>query len=386
VTLAYIKYIFYCFFWENIPTKFFIERKITIIGYKMKFNAEYDKRSGLVPIENSDPKIVKRLRIWNIAEPILVYTIALVVIWVSGLEASWLMPVFAVLALWALFISPAIHYYYEKDIYLEEENRNFWLYFFESRGMGSARRYFFTVDGEKPLYKKYFKYIAISWIIISLSGICTAIHYNEEFLEYLTDFGLGTSLITQIIVLISLLPILFILLFIGFSVMIRFDTIKLALKHLGIIIAIGIPYVLMFNLIFTIWPDLPYLTGDSAAQKLSEFTIVSYGSQFFGYIFWGYLQQLLFLGIFNTMLCRGFDITKPSGQILASFFTSMFFGLIHLPVFWLSFFTWFAGFFWSLYFMRSRNLWTMGVSHGALATLLNQLTPVPFSVGPKVVL
>ena len=320
----------------------------------MKFNANIDKRSGLVPIEGSNPKIVKKLRIWNLVEPILIYSITLTVIWVSGLEADWMMPVFLVLGLWAIFISPIVHFKYEKNIFLEEKDRNFWLYFFESRGMGSAKRYFFSVDGEKPHYRKYFKYLVMTWALIALSGVCTAIYYNEEFLEYLVQFGLSVSLTTQVLVIFALLLVLFILLFVGFSVMIRFDTIKMSLKHLGIIIAVGIPYVFMFNILFTIWPDLPYLTGDSAATKLAEFTLVSYGSQFFGYIFWGYLQQLLFLGIFNTMLCRGFDITKPSGQIMASFITSMFFGLLHLPVFWLSFFTWFGGFFWSLYFMRSK--------------------------------
>lgn len=355
----------------------------------LKFTTNYEPNSGLVPIESANPKKVKYARIWNFIEPVIVYSIVLIVIWTSMLEDNqmfWVVPIFGVLILWVLIFSPLIHYNYEKDVFLREDQRNKWFYVFEARGLGSARKFFYETNGQPPLFKKYKKEILIMLIVLSIIGIFALISFKEDYFEILSDIGLPTTPTVAILLGLAVLIIFNFVMFLGFSLMTRFDTLKKGLKHLLYMIGIGIPLVLFFSLIFYIFPDLPYLTGTSVAEKFAKFNMLDYFGQFFGYIFWGYLQQLLFLSVFSTQFSRAFDVSKKSGQILASLFSSLFFGLIHLPVFWLSFFTWLGGFFWSLYFMRSKNLWSMGISHGALATLLNKLTPVPFSVGPKVVM
>lgn len=355
----------------------------------LKLKANYEVNSGLIPIEGANSEKVKKARIWNFVEPIIAYAIVLIVIWTSMLEDDqmyWVVPIFGVLILWVLIFSPLVHYNYEKDVFLREDQRNKWFYVFEARGLGSARRFFYAVNGQPPLFKKYKKEIILMLSILSIIGILALISFQEEYFEILSDIGLPATPAIAIILGFVVLIVFNFVMFFGFSIMTRFDTLKAGLKHALYMIGIGIPLVLFFSLIFYLFPSLPYLTGTSVAEKFASFNILDYFGQFFGYIFWGYLQQLLFLSVFSTHFTRAFDVSKKSGQILASLFSSLFFGLIHLPVFWLSIFTWLGGFFWSMYFMRSKNLWGMGISHGALGTLLNKLTPVPFSVGPKVVL
>lgn len=346
----------------------------------------YAKHSGLVPIEDADEKKVKIARIWNFLEPIITYAITLIVVWVSMLDESllWMWVSLGSLLIWLLIISPMVHYAYERDIFLKKEDRNIWFYFFDCRGLGSARRYYFSVDGEKPHIKKYSKEIIITLAVMAVIFILALVEFTDDYGEILVDLGLNPTTGTKILVAAILLPVMMaILAFLAFPVMVRFETYKKGLKQVIWTFVMGIPMILIFTLLFYVFPDLPWLdAGHSVVEKLSEFTFLGYVGQFAGYIFWGYLQQLLFLSIFSTMFSRAFDIRTKRGKLLAALFSSIFFGLIHLPEFWLSLFTWIAGFLWSLIFMKSKNLWVMGISHGALATLLNKMTPVPFTVGP----
>lgn len=345
-----------------------------------------EENSGLVPIENADEKKLKVSRIWNFLEPIITYAITLIVVWVSMLDESlwWMWASLGAMLIWLLILSPIVHFAYEKEVFLEKEDRNVWFYFFDCRGLGSARKYFFSVNGEKPLIKKHLKEIIITLVVLGLIFALALVEFSEEYGEILIDIGLSDNTATKVGVAAILLPIMLVVLaLLAFPIMIRLDTYKKALKQIVWTFVGGIPLILIFTLIFYLFPDLPWLDpGDTVVEKLSEFTFLGYVGQYAGYIFWGWLQQMLFLSIFNTMFSRAFDIRTKKGKILAALFSSIFFGLIHLPEFWLSLFTWLAGFLWSLIFMSSKNLWAMGLSHGALATLLNKMTPVPFTVGP----
>ena len=155
-------------------------------------------------------------------------------------------------------------------------------------------------------------------------------------------------------------------------------------------LAIAIPLAIIFAWIFFGTPALPmspeglpsnYLT--QIGDKVSEFTFLGFMGQWTGYVWWGYFQELLALSLFNTMLSRAFNIKKRSSQFLAALWTGFLFGLMHLPTFWLSFFVWLMGFAWALFFMGSKSTFVMGVMHGAMGTLLNELTPIKFSIGPS---
>ncbi|MHA1819950.1 MAG: CPBP family glutamic-type intramembrane protease [Promethearchaeota archaeon] len=346
--------------------------------------AKYDENSGLVPIEGADPKKVKIARIWNFVEAVVVYGIIMLVVWTSMLEEDWMYPAFGIILIWLFLVSPYLHFRYEKDIFLKEEERNFFWFILEGRGIGSPRRYFFSVRGEEPLIKKHIKLILSMALALVILGDLALVYYSDKYYDVLTGWGLSATPTTAVLVALGLDVVLFFIFIIGFSVLVRFDTIKKGARHILIILAIGVVIILIFSYIFYLKPDLPYLNHKDPKSLFPYFYPLRYCAQVFGYIFWGWLQQFLFLGIFNTMFTRAFDVRKYSHQIYSALCTATFFGLVHLPVFWLSIFTFIAGFFWSLYFIRSKNLWAMGVCHGALGSLLSELAPISFSVGPQV--
>ncbi len=184
---------------------------------------------------------------------------------------------------------------------------------------------------------------------------------------------------------------LFAVLFTGFSLVTWRDSkaFKKPAQFVLIMLGIGIPLGFLYAWVFLISPALPDYPDALPANyliqigtRLGDFTILEFMGQYTGYIWWGYIQQMLFLSLFNTMFTRAFNVKNRAPQLLAGIWTGFLFGLIHLPTFWLSFFTWVAGVFWASFFMRSKNLFVMGVVHGALGSLLNELTPVKFSVGP----
>ncbi|MCP4760943.1 MAG: CPBP family intramembrane metalloprotease [archaeon] len=368
---------------------------------KLKDWTAYEERSGIVPIDGADPEKVKKARLLNLIEPIIVYSLILTIVWVTGLDESPFMWIsFGLILIWILIISPIWHFKSEKELFLKPEERNIWFWLFECRGLGSIRKYFLKTDGKEPNIKKQKKNILSLLTIFAILFIYTLLRYNTEFGDYLniwfpdypkhTDYPTAELFVfVGLFLVICTIPILALILF---PVMIRFDTLKNSSKQILFTLAIGVPLILLFNFIFQIFPELPWIFNQvpnnpvSAADQLDEFIPLYFMAQFSGYIFWGFIQQLLFLSVFSVQFSRAFDVKTKNGQIYAALCSSLFFGLIHLPQFWLSLFTWISGFIWSIIFLKSRNLFMMGISHGALATLLNQLTPIPFSVGPKSIL
>ena len=100
----------------------------------------------------------------------------------------------------------------------------------------------------------------------------------------------------------------------------------------------------------------------------------------FGYIFWGAIQQLLFSSYFGTRVRKGFAPAKDPEKIKqkrfwVAFLNGMFFGLLHIPSWYLLGVTWFLGIFLSYVFMedKNRNLLALGVIHGVLGSMLGWL-------------
>lgn len=353
--------------------------------------------SGIVALnEDVDPSHLKKIRMWNLIEAIVSYGLTLLIIWTSMLDTNlwWMWAGLGGMLIWLFFLSPIIHYKYEKEIFLTEEQqkRGVWFYFFECRGLGSAKRYYFSVDGEEPLAKKHLKKIIGLTIFLDVLFIIAAIEFDPEITEMLGD--LGQNIAIKVLVDIALLVVIdAALIFLAYPVMLRLDNFGPSLKFIIAFIIITIPLILLFNLMFqliepTLGPLLegnPYMSfrGDTAAERLLNLDLIAVGGQWAGYVFWGWLQQMLFLSVFNTFFARAFEIRERKGLILAAFCTALYFGLIHIPNFWLSLFTFISGFVWALYFMQERNLMAMGIVHGFGGTLLNKLAPISFSVGPS---
>jgi len=100
----------------------------------------------------------------------------------------------------------------------------------------------------------------------------------------------------------------------------------------------------------------------------------------FGYIFWGAIQQILFSSYFGTRVRKGFgpaedpdDIKKKRFWI--AFLNGSFFGLLHIPSWYLLGITWFLGIFLSYVFMedKNRNIVALGFIHGVLGSMLGWL-------------
>jgi hypothetical protein len=77
------------------------------------------------------------------------------------------------------------------------------------------------------------------------------------------------------------------------------------------------------------------------------------------YVFWGTLQELLFLSYFNTRIRRGF--TNP---LLSALLTAIIFSIFHLTAYTLMFLCFLVGIIWALIFQAAPNLFLLGVSHG----------------------
>ncbi len=360
---------------------------------------EIDQNSGVIlQNEDADPRYIKKIRLWNLIEPITVYGLIHLIMWTSWLDMSvwWMWAGFGALLLWSLIFSPIIHYKYEKDVFLTEEQkaRGVWFYFFECRGFGSPKRYYFSVDGDPPLLRKHSKEILALIAFLDLVFVCAAIVFDQEITDILTPI-IGTNLVLKVLAEIIILVVLnAILVFLAFPVMLRLDNFVDSIKYLIAFIIVALPMIVLINVIFIIFEpflrealaDYPYMSlrGDYALQRLLSFNIIDFGGQWAGYIFWGWLQQLLFLSIFSVQFCRAFDIEKSKKQLFAAcLLSASFFGLIHIPNFWLGLFTFISGFFWALYFLQRRNLFSMGVVHGFGGTMFNKLIPINFSVGPS---
>ena len=337
------------------------------------------------------------IRLWNLIEPFAVYGLIMLVVWTSMLDMKlwWVRPSLGALLVWTLVISPCIHYPFERDIFLTDAQKRlgFFFYFFECRGLGSPLRYYLPMHGEKPYAIKYWKTVLTALLLTNILFFCAMIEFNKEIIERYHEH-MTTPAQAVLFRIGLLLAIDAALLFVIFPFMLRLDnfwkSLPFMLAFLFLIAAMAISANLLFQAnepaLREAFKENPYMSlrGPTAHDRLAQITITGIGGQWSGYVFWGFLQQLLFLGVFSVQFCRAFDVGRSRLQlILACLCSATLFGLIHIPNFWLSLITFTGGSFGSLYAMQCRNLFTRGVVHGFGGTLFNKLLPINFSVGPS---
>lgn len=83
------------------------------------------------------------------------------------------------------------------------------------------------------------------------------------------------------------------------------------------------------------------------------------------YPIFGTLQQYLLMSLFAGNLDHQNNLNK--GSII--FLTSLLFGLIHYPFFWLMLGTFFLSLFYTFIFLSCRNLYVLGIFHGWIGTI-----------------
>ncbi|NIA13205.1 MAG: hypothetical protein GWP08_03930 [Nitrospiraceae bacterium] len=358
-----------------------------------------DPDSGIVVQDPHAPSwYVKRIRLWNLVEPFMTFAAILLIVWTSRMDPTlwWMWAGFSAILLWTLVLSPFVHWPYEKHLFLtdEQRRRGFGFYFFECRGLGSPMRYYRSVLGEPPQIRQYWRTILACTVFVDLLFISAAITFRDDLLlrfPCLTQDGLLRQLAFHggLLLLLDAGLVL-----VCFPVMLRLDNLHDSLGYMSAFFIVIALAALAGNVLFQLNEDYlrvafeeskyMALAGPRASERLTALDVFAVCGQWSGYVFWGFLQQLLFLGVFATQLCRAFDIGRSRGQLmLACLCSAALFGLIHLPNFWLSIVTWVGGFFGTLFAVQCRNLFTLGVVHGFGGTMFDKLLPIPFSAGPR---
>ena len=138
-------------------------------------------------------------------------------------------------------------------------------------------------------------------------------------------------------------------------------------------------------------------------SDINNFDAADFALNFLGYIFWGALQQFLFVGYFGSRFRKAFgpsvDAADPGNPTKAesramykkraciALINGSYFGLIHIPSWSLASFTWILGVVLSWYYMKdkNRNLLAMGMIHGFLGSMVGVFykSSVSMSVGPS---
>ena len=82
------------------------------------------------------------------------------------------------------------------------------------------------------------------------------------------------------------------------------------------------------------------------------------------YPVWGVIQQFLIIGLVEGNLLDQNAISIPKSVVVI--FTAILFGLLHYPYWWLVLGTFILALFYGFIYIRSRNLYVLGLFHGWL--------------------
>ncbi len=106
-------------------------------------------------------------------------------------------------------------------------------------------------------------------------------------------------------------------------------------------------------------------------------TFLDFLATWYGYIFWGMLQQLPFLVYFSTRFRKGFPYKRAS-EYINIILVAFFFGFFHAPQWPLVVIAFLMELFLARSFLHdeTRNLFIAGLVHGLIGTLAIFLTPL----------
>ena len=314
-----------------------------------------------------------RGRLWNFLEPVIMMSILQLLMWgvwfPLELEGKDITIVFILIGLLALnlLVSPIIH----------KDTSSSW-------GLGSHRYILNKISSGSTKNRVFILVLVIIIITIIVLAI------NFFWIELIDNFididpvqasQFQSTLVGTLIIISSGIVIGFIFaLFI-----IRYDNFLKALKVSLIVILILGSILFLYSLTI------------SSLNIYQNFNLLDFLTQFFGYIFWGALQQLLFASYFGTRFRKAFSpAVKSNGKLkkklwkkrlVVSIISGSYFGLIHVPSWYLLIFTSVLGVVISWLYMkdRNRNLIAIGIIHGFLGSLIGVFFApgvVEMSVGP----
>jgi hypothetical protein len=351
-------------------------------------------RRGVVPEAR-----LTRIRRTYLLEAVIFFVITLSVVWCeywldkSGTKV-FRMVVGVPAILWMFVLSPIVHSRTDGAIFLQPHqqwNALGW-YFWEFRGLGNPLRYYVGADGQPPLIIKHWRCVAAVMAAMTLLYISAAFNFSKEIDErYASHYATFGGKFGFILFLLCVIDLGW--LFIGIPFMVRLDNFANSVRFIAAFLIGVLVFVVLFNLFFQFvlepfraplenWHYIR-LRGEPSSERLHTLLQpLKIGGQWSGYVTWGWVQQFIFASYFGVLFGRAFPVDRSRADLMkAVLCTSACFSLIHLPNVWLMVFTFTGGIFGTILFYQMFNLFAIGFSHGFGGSLLNQLTPINFSVG-----
>jgi CAAX prenyl protease-like protein len=343
--------------------------------------------------EDYSKRYSKIQRISMFIEAIGIYAAAMILLWVFWWEGSvahnstLATTGLVVILVYMLFISPRIY----------KETSADW-------GMGSVVDYFQHMFGKDRKRKPgeeivpFKRGMAILWFSLIMLALVIAIAVFWDILapfavDWLNSLiqnlnmkeGLGVEITEDHIIGAAIFAAaLIVLILLG---MFRYDNFKSSFKIFGKMIVLCLPAYLIIIAIYYFGAG-----PDTWTYEGKDFEIGDFALGWLGYIVWGSIQQLLFLGYFNTRLRKsmlGYEWKYSKwAPILCTFINASFFAIIHLPST-LAIITFIGGGFFSWYFQKkdNQNVFVSGIFHGLFGTLVGSyLAFIAFSVGPETII
>ncbi|MHA1343040.1 MAG: hypothetical protein ACTSQG_03585 [Promethearchaeota archaeon] len=250
---------------------------------------------------------------------------------------------------------------------------------------------------------KFYKFLMLSIIACFTFGGVLIISAFEDKLSTFNwnslEFVFGLITVFSIFLIFALILVFFI-----FPVAIRFDNFELVKKDILLIFISTIILMTIFCVLFDFFLPMtrsdgslimygyPYKTGaeNDASFKWENFNLGGFLIHWYGYVWWGFVQQFLFMSYFLRLLTKVFPNSKG---FLPAALSSCIFGIIHFPDWPLMLFTGLAGLMWAYFWqkdytnregkeVKGNNLYIWGVVHGFGGTLVYYLIPISMSVGP----
>jgi hypothetical protein len=298
--------------------------------------------------------------------------------------------------LWMFVLSPIVHCRLDGPVFLQPHqqwNAMGW-YFWEFRGLGNPLRYYKGTDGQPPLIIKHWRAVAAVMVAMTLLYVSAAFNFSKEiderYAQYYASFGGKLGFILFLLCVIDLAW-----LFLAVPFMVRLDNLARSVRFIVAFMIGTLLLIFLYNLFFQFvlephraalegWHYIR-LRGEPSGERLSALLHpLAIGGQWSGYVTWGWFQQFIFASYFGVLFGRAFPVERSRAELMkAVLCTAACFSLVHLPNVWLMVFTFTGGIFGTLLFYQMFNLFALGFSHGFGGSLLNQLTPINFSVGPS---
>ena len=353
-------------------------------------------RRGAVPDDRL--AFIRRTYFW---EAVIVFLLVMAVVWCeywldkAGTKA-FRIALGAPTMLWMFILSPIVHCRVDGPVFLQPHqqwNALGW-YFWEFRGLGNPLRYYVGTENQPPLIIRHWRCVAAVLAAMTLLYVSAAFNFSREiderYAQHYAAFGGKTGFILFLLCALNLGW-----LFLGIPFMVRLDNFAKSLRFVAAFLIGAVVLIILFNLFFQFvlepfraplenWHYIR-LRGPAPAERLHALANpLGIGGQWSGYVTWGWFQQLIFASYFGVLFGRAFPVERSRADLMKAVLCTAFcFSMVHLPNVWLMVFTFAGGVCGTILFYQMFNLFALGFSHGFGGSLLNQLTPINFSVGPS---